>query len=572
MKHSSICLPLALLLTLSFTACSKMLDVKPKDAWTDETFYTTTYQANLALSGIYSQLSKEALYGYKFNVMLEAGTDETYTNDPGATWAAAKYEYTSSSDEIKNTWLQFYSCIQLVNQLEKNLKADLFSEEEYNQILAKARFMRAFSYFTLANWFGPVPLRLTPSASQADNDFPPSPVFDVYKQVEKDLLFAADHLLHSKDPGYVPGEPNKMAAHGLLARLYLRMGGYQPYLSANESECFFENPQQYFVKAKEQCEIVINDGWHGIVPFSSDTASYRHHFLNYLQEKYDLKESLYEISFGNLTASGITVQGRLGNINGVEFVGTAGIPRGFANVNVGLPVYLKYTADDRRRSWSIAGYKNNYSSSTGLFTMKYIFDSPLDQEYGIGKYRRWEPTNLTDLKSKTTIVSAPYTILNAGTSSETDANYTGTNFPILRYSDILLMHAEAIIGGRFGTANATGDAVNSLNIVRERAGLAPYTESLNHDDFFNELVDERLREFCFEGLRKQDLVRWNLLKQKLDETNALIKNYPSFLATNQYHQAYLTPGITFDPAKDLLLPYPLQEVSINPSLKQRPGW
>ncbi|HEX7754543.1 MAG TPA: RagB/SusD family nutrient uptake outer membrane protein, partial [Niabella sp.] len=162
MKHSSICLPLALLLTLSFTACSKMLDVKPKDAWTDETFYTTTYQANLALSGIYSQLSKEALYGYKFNVMLEAGTDETYTNDPGATWAAAKYEYTSSSDEIKNTWLQFYSCIQLVNQLEKNLKADLFSEEEYNQILAKARFMRAFSYFTLANWFGPVPLRLTP--------------------------------------------------------------------------------------------------------------------------------------------------------------------------------------------------------------------------------------------------------------------------------------------------------------------------------------------------------------------------------------------------------------------------
>lgn len=572
MKRNNIYLPVILLLLLVFTACNKMLDVKPGHSWTDETFYTTAYQASLALAGIYSQLAKESLYGYKFNVMLEAGTDETYTNDPGATWAAAKYEYTSSSDEIRNTWLQFYSCIQLANQLEKNLKADLFSQEEYNLILAKARFMRGFSYFTLANWFGPVPLRLAPSTSQEDNDFPPSPVYEVYKQVETDLQFAAAHLLHAKDAGYVPGEPNKMAAHGLLARLYLRMGGFQPYLSASEADCFFDNPQQYFVKAKEQCEIIINDGWHSIVPFSSDTASYRNHFLKYIQEKYDLRESLFEISFGNLNTSGIIVHSRMGNINGVEFVGTAGIPRGFANVNAALPVYLKYAPEDRRREWSIAGYKNNYNSSTGQFTMRYIFNSPLDQEYGIGKYRRWEPTDLAELKSKSTIVSAPYTILNSGTSSATDANYTGTNFPILRYSDVLLMYAEAIIGGRFGTANADAAALNSLNIVRERAGLLPYTESLQHDDFFNELVDERLREFCFEGLRKQDLIRWNLIKEKLDETNANIQNFPSYAAANQYHQAYLTPGNTFLKSKHLLLPYPLQEVSINPSLKQRTGW
>ncbi|MFT4092936.1 MAG: RagB/SusD family nutrient uptake outer membrane protein [Niabella sp.] len=572
MKKKNIHLPIIFLFLSALISCNKMLDVTPTTSWTDETFYTTAYQANLALSGIYSQLSKESLYGYMFNVMLEAGTDEMYTNDPGATWAAAKYGYTSSSDQVKNTWLQFYSCIQLVNQLEKNLKADLFSEDEYNLILAKARFMRGFSYFTLANWFGPVPLRLTPSTSQADNDFPPSPVLDVYKQVETDFLFAADHLLHASDSKYIAGEPNKMAAHGLLARLYLRMGGFQPYLSANEADCYFDNPQQYFQKAKEQCEIIINDGWHGIVPYSTDPESYRNHFLNYLQEKYDLKESLYEISFGNLSTSGITVHGRLGNINGVEFVGTSGIPRGFCNVNAGLPVYLKYSQEDKRRGWNIAGYKNNYSSSTGQFTMKYIFDSPLDQEYGIGKYRRWEPTNLAELKSKGSIVSAPYTILNSGTASATDANFTGTNFPILRYSDVLLMYAEAIIGGRFGTANADGAAVNSLNIVRERAGLEPYGGSIAHDDFFNELVDERLREFCFEGLRKQDLIRWNLIKEKLDETNEAITGYANYSATNQYHQAYLTPGNTFDKAKHYYLPYPLQEISINPSLTQRAGW
>src|SRR5690606_8538319 len=194
MKKKNIYITTVLLLIFTLTGCNKFLELDPKSSWKDESFYSSKEEAALALSGIYSQLAKEDLYGYKFNVTLEAGTDETYTNDPSPNWNAAKYAYTSSNDEIKNTWLRFYTCIQLVNQFEKNLKADLFTTEQYNNLLAKARFIRAFAYFNLANWFGPVPLRLTPSSSQEDNDFPPSPVLDVYKQVEKDYLFAAEHL------------------------------------------------------------------------------------------------------------------------------------------------------------------------------------------------------------------------------------------------------------------------------------------------------------------------------------------------------------------------------------------
>ncbi|TZF83185.1 RagB/SusD family nutrient uptake outer membrane protein [Pedobacter sp. BS3] len=572
MKKENLYIAAAFLIIFTLAGCNKFLELDPQSSWKDESFYATKAQANLALSGIYNQLAKtDGIYAYKFNVTLEGGTDECYTNDPGTSWNSAKYMYTSSSDEIKITWLGFYSCIQLVNQFEKNLKPGIFTTEEYNKLLAKARFMRAFAYFNLANWFGPVPLRLTPSSSQEDNNLAPSPVFDVYKQVEKDFLFAAEHLSHSKDADYIPGEPNKMAAHGLLARLYLKMGGYQPYLSNNEAACYFENPQQYFDKAREQCEIIINDGWHHIVPYATDPNSYRNHFLSYLQDKYDLRESLYEISFGNLYSSGIQVSGRLGNINGVEFVGTAGIPRGFANFNVGLPVYQVYSLEDARRTWSIAGYKNNYTSATAQFTMKYIFDNPLDQEYGIGKFRRWEPTDIATLKSKGSIVNAGYTILNNTSGSDTDPNFTSINFPILRYSDVLLMHAEAIIGGRFGTADANGEAVNSLNIVRERAGLDPYSGSLSHNDFFKELVDERLRELCFEGLRKQDLIRWDLLEDKLQETNAAIKGFATYIPTSQYHQTYLTPGNNFDRSKHLQLPYPLQETQINTSLHQRTG-
>src|SRR5690606_18736525 len=453
-----------------------------------------------------SGMANDDMYGYKFNVVLESGTDEMYTNSSAANWGAARYAYTSSSDEVQNIWLHFYSMINLVNQLEKNLDPEMFSEERSNRYLAKARFMRAFAYFNLANWFGPVPIRLTPSANQDDNHVAASPVLEVYQQVERDYLFAAEHLLHANSPDDVPGEPNKVAAHGMLARLYLRMGGFQPYLAENEADCYFDNPGQYFEKARQQCEIIIQDGWHHIVPYATDPQSYRNHFMNYLQNRYDLRESLYEVSFGNLIEMGLNVHGRMGNINGVEFVGTSDIPRGFANVNASVALYNRYAAEDTRMAWNIAGYRNNYSSANRRYTMSYIFDRPLHQEFAIGKYRRWEPTDMEALRTQRSIIDAPYTILNNVTGSATDPNYTSINFPLLRYSDVLLMHAEALIGGRFGTTDASTEAVNSLNIVRERAGLDPYMGNTQHDAFFNELVDERLRELCFEGLRKQDLV------------------------------------------------------------------
>ena len=573
MKKIKIYTSILFITLLGFSNCSDFLETEPKSFWTDENFYSTKQEVDLAINGIYSQLAKDEVYGWNFNVRIEAGTDESYTNDTGATWAESKYEHTAASNPIKETWLQFYKAIQLANQVEKNISPAIYdNEQEYKSVLAKAYFMRAFCYFNLANWFGPVPLRLTPTQDQNDNNMAPSSTFEVYTQVEKDFLYAAENLLNINDADYIQGEPNKMAAHGMLARLYLKMGGYQPYLSPNEADCYFENRQQYFEKAKQQCEIVINSGLFQLIPATPNTNPYRDHFLNYLQDRYDVKESLFEISFGNLELMGLNVAGRLGNINGVEFSGTNNIPRGFCKINASLPLYQLYSDEDLRKEWNIAGFRNVFTIATLSLNMSYFFDNPLHQEYGPGKFRRWEPKDLAQLKAQTTIRNAEYTILNNTSGSATDPNFTSINFPILRYADVLLMHAEAIIGGKDGSISATGDAVNSLNQVRLRAGLAPYSGNLDHDDFFNELVNERLRELCFEGLRKQDLIRWNLLEEKLMETNQIIKNFPTFNSSNQFHSTYLEPGNNFNKSKHLLLPYPAQETQLNNKLEQRQGW
>jgi hypothetical protein len=564
MKNNTIKLAIFFFSIVSLFGCSEYLDSDSKSAWKEENFYSNKQQANIAIAGIYSQLSNDQMYGYSFNVLIEGGTDETYTSDGGPTWDEAKYNFNSSSVPIKNVWLNFYSCIHLVNQFEKNIKPSIYSTpEEYNSVLAKAYFMRAFCYFNLANWFGPVPLRLTPITSQKDNVMAASPVADVYKQVEKDFLFASEHLLHANNAKYLPGEPNKMAAHGMLARLYLKMGGYQPYLSAGEANCYLENNQQYFKKAQDHCEIVMNDGWHQLNP------NYRTHFLTYLQDKYDLKESLFEISFGNLELTGLHVSGRLGNINGVRFFGTADIPRGFCKINAGQVLYNKYPLEDQRRAWNIAGFANNYTTSNSSYTMTYFFDSPLNQYYAPGKFRRWEPKDIENLKINTRLINGEYVILNNTTGSATDANFTSINFPILRYSDILLMHAEACIGGINGTEGANTAALNSLNLVRLRSGLDDYSGSLAHKDFFDEIVDERLRELCFEGLRKQDLIRWNLLEKKLAESSLAIKSSNGYSDSNVFHQTYLAAVKNFDKTKHLLLPYPIQETQLNTALKPR---
>ena len=169
----------------------------------------------------------------------------------------------------------------------------------------------------------------------------------------------------------------------------------------------------------------------------------------------------------------------------------------------------------------------------------------------------------------TRLTNADYVILNNTQDSATDPNFTSINFPILRYSDILLMHAEACIGGINGTETANDKAVASLNAVRKRAGLDDYSGSLAHNDFFEEIVDERLRELCFEGLRKQDLIRWNLLEKKLAESNSAIKASNAYSDTNVFHQTYLAAGKNFDKTKHLLLPYPIQETQLNTALKPR---
>lgn len=547
----------SLFLIFSMAGCDDFLDVSPESTWDINSFYSSETELDMALSGIYSLFASEEEYG-NLLIQFEAGTDESYYNRRyNDNWAVGLYRNTPADADTKDFWNSLYSSINLCNMFEERIKASGFSDDIERKYLAEERFLRAFAYFQLVKWFEDVPMPLTYTKDQSASDLPATPMEEVYAQIISDFDFASKYLPHPSDGDFVPGRASKLAAHGMLARVYMKMAGY-PLMQ-----------KEMYALAKDRCDSVIQDGYCELST-SADTLGYRNLFLDYIQNRYNQKESIFEISFANMRESGIDVHGRIGGVNGLSFNyggTTTGYPSAYAMLSPSPVLSLMYDANDKRADWNIPAI--TYSSAGDAQRVA----SELSTGYTPGKFRRWEPADWADLDiPMESGVPEAYIVLEDTNNPE--KNFTNVNFPILRYADILLMYAEADNEINNGP---TSLAIDYLNEVRDRAGLpsilvAKPTVTASRENFFNELVDERLREFCFEGIRKMDLIRWGLLGDKLDFLAQVIKGHSDYDATNGDHQAFLRASNYFEAPKYLSLPYPEQEVQINNLLDQKSLW
>ncbi|MEM9984655.1 MAG: RagB/SusD family nutrient uptake outer membrane protein, partial [Bacteroidota bacterium] len=540
-NHISIQL-LIFMLAWVCSGCSEFLEVKPASVWESENFYSNPEEAGIALAGIYGVLANDFGYGRDLTIILEAGTDEMYYNRrANENWGVALYRNTPSDNETFQLWTNHYEAINLANLFLESIDPSTFdSEGDFNALVGEARFLRALCYFNLSNLWEAIPLRLESSKNQDANNLEAAPLSEIYQAIIDDLTFAAQNLPHPSDPAFIPGRVHKLAAHGILARVYLKMSGAP----------FNEN---HYQDALNHCDSVILDGFHQLTT-TEDTLGYRQVFLDIIGGPYNTSEVLFEISFQNLRDQGITnVEGRHGNLNGLNFGSSAtfGLPNGFAQAGV-YPnlANLFDKQNDKRYAWNIASYKRNGSGDILAVTNELAV-----RDFCPAKLRRWEPLNYEDLNISSD--NEQYVELE-NSSSQLNRNFTSVNFPVLRYSDVLLMYAEA--ANELAGA-PTPEAIQYLNEVRNRAGLANIEEVspgvvANQQSFFNELVDERSRELCFEGLRRFDLIRWGLLGEKLQEVKLIVEGHPNFSSTNEDHLSILRPPNNFDESKHLSLPYP----------------
>jgi hypothetical protein len=157
-------------------------------------------------------------------------------------------------------------------------------------------------------------------------------------------------------------------------------------------------------------------------------------------------------------------------------------------------------------------------------------------------------------------------------------NNTSCNFPIIRYADVLLMAAEA--GLKTG---ATASTIEYYNQVRRRAyGYPPATPVPGFDATtltLQDIMDERSRELCFEGVRRMDLIRWGVITQVLQNLNLDNQaNAPTAgnSVTNNVNALQISnlgsANFLLNPTRNVLFPVPAFELINDPQLIQNPGW
>lgn len=521
-----------MIITIMVCSCQKALDLKPMDFLTPETFFNKESDATLALNGAFDMLSKINFYGGAFQIRMLCA-DDVYMTLTGA--YPGNNKSLATDGMFSAMWNNIFTTIERTNILLANLPRVTMDENKRGIIKGEALFLRAYCMFLLVDMWGPVPIKIKPTSGANDVIQTRMPIKDVYAQILKDMTEAESLVPTTATSGYGgAGYPAKTTVQGILARVCLTMAG-EPLKDVSK-----------FQDAKDWATKVVQSGQHTLNP------DYTNIFIKLASDQYDPKESMWEVDF--ILLSGFSGEsGQIGYLNGIPGAAQSfGAASGQARTTRVLYNLYGATTNDTRRDWNCAPFTYVTNTTTGaktFFTSSQIYD-------------RWDGKWRPECQTYATKVSSQ----------------TGINFPLLRYSDVMLMLAEA----ENELNGPTTLAYSMINQVRARAygklmpGAINLTEAnlpanLDKTSFLKEIQDERAMELCSEAIRKHDLIRWGIYLSALKAVKADANN-TSLPAVNSSLKALVTSISDLATNKDVLWPIPSYEISLNSGMTQNEGW
>jgi hypothetical protein len=377
-------------------------------------------------------------------------------------------------------------------------------ESVRNRYIAECKFLRAYSYFRLVRNFGDVMLYTsreddgTSHGEDTKSSQPRANILDVYAQMEIDLLFASTNLPPTVQSSEL-GRATKGAANGLLAKVYLY--------------------QENWVEARAQCEIVMDSELYGL------EANYGDIFKSNNQWGKEVVWALHMIE--DLDGGWWDHEGSWQSI----FFGDRDMGWGYGFNNPTQDFVDAFENGDERMEASIV--------FDGEVIPNTFSEVPHDFSGG-----SWNP--------QTGYMCQKYLIPDNERPVTVDCN-SNLDYIFMRYSDIILMHAESCM-----EMGDNSNAILSLNLVRQRAGLNNYDENsavistykeatlLGHEPLRASIYHERRVEFGLEHDRFHDLVRWG-------DASTVFQNFND--NGNDYGKNNFSVG------KSELLPIPADDVN-----------
>lgn len=547
-------------------ACSDFLDEKVFSQTEAGKMYRTYEEADQAAMGMYKVFSANGGMNSRWQALLTYGTDEARCYYQNAKiddqfYKVSNFSHTAGDTHITNMWSTIYMGIGLANDVWQKVTAMTgITEERKQPLLAEAAFMRAYLYFTLVQLWGPV--RLTTEAPNYDNvverHVTRASIEKVYEQITTDIEYAKLYLPVTRDSG-MAGRPTRYSAYGMAAKIYLTMASGSRFGVAGH-ECF--DPATYYGLAKENAAAVMDDAE---CPYNL-VDDYESVFL--MSNKHN-PEILFEACF-EITGPGSQWPKMGGPKN--EGGNTA-----YSYSTYG-PTGRGYLRPSVYLATSVYGVALSVNASTGDVTAESSDDVRYDcniVRYAVGKNGERVHKN-----------NCEHWIAHKFSLRTSDmAGFTWTtvpmNHPILRYADVLLIYAEA--AGMLDLADQS--AYDALNRVRQRArrkGTTPeylkdwkIGDLTDIDAFMDAVLDERMRELCFEGHRRLDLLRTSRLFKALDRMKAADESLSPKLAERaikcDWTQQLYGSNVK---AYHVLFPIPQSEMNVasNSDYYQNPGW
>lgn len=494
---------------MGLTACEKELDQAPLSTPGANNFYRNTSDFEQAVNGIYQNLHSYD-YGIAQFDLSDVRSDNVYSSGPSGVrdWVPVNNfaKTLASNPMIAALWNGDFNGILRANTVLDKLDPALVPDNVTRERMeGEAKFFRAFYYFDLVRFVGKVPLFDHVATPTEALTIPRSPVPEVYNLIISDLQYAVSKL-PATYPAAMKGKVTSDAAKGILALVYLTRSGptYSiegPGLGTND----------YAAAVTLLNEIIASNRY-------SLQASYANVFSYTNENNSEILFDIQSINTGTTANTGL----------GTELP-TAMYEGAYANaVNMGFAGGVdndaqKVVANSLRSTFEAADVRDDFS----------ILPSYVDQNGNL--QNRGQFVKFLDLTKKP-LIRFNFPI----------------NFPILRYADILLMKAEAILRGGPGT-QAEVDLL--VKRVRDRAGLSG---TVLTNVTLDQLLAERQKEFMAEGKRWHDLVRTGKVLTVMAATDA-IDDVPN-------KQALPTKD-------DIIYPIPQTQINISPGLyTQNPGY
>lgn len=507
---------------LTFGSCQDDFTDRPsEDGISLDSYYSTNDQVASATNGMYSRTWFQ-MYN-KFWWALEVGSGNMYSGSPDVS-GLRTFSLNGSDPELVNGWSSLWANVQQSNMIINFLAARVGPAVDKNVLdntIGEAYFMRANAYFDLVRLWGPVPIIENPLDYTSNPYINTNTVDDIYKLIVMDYLKAIN-LLADKNRGanYANnGHVSKGSARAMLAKVYLY--------------------QKDYPKARAMAESVINSGEFKLLGGDQLPAKSYGDLFTYANNNNE--ESIFAIQWkgdGNY-GSGNNCNTQFGFQDGTLSTSNAAYAGVFGPSQEVL--LSLYEAGDVRKHETVMAPGDIYPNIKTTLGIGFAVPTGKDLAQGSGG----------------AIKKYCIGVVNGNVTGQADAwAMMDNNSYVMRYAELLLIHAEAVLAGGASTSDAS--ALRSINAVRKRAGLNNLA-SITFDDIFL----ERRKELCFEGDYWFDLGR-------IDKNKAIAimsaQNRGDKNAERHFAPVYSEDHAT----NDFYMDYPDNEVAKNPKLLQAP--